>query len=207
MVKFKKEWLKILGVESEVQISKISEFKWYKISSKKNLPLDFIEYFADKVEWDVISRYQKLNEPFIRKFAKEVYWDRICYFQKLSESFMKEFAKGRRWYWISKYQTLSEAFVEENADNVVWENIFKYQILSPEFIKKHADKNFDNFSRPDIVFERDILPLNPCHAGAKRFLKFFKKDQLVIWNELLGKYKSVTENKDSYFCDIEWFIR
>jgi hypothetical protein len=87
---------------------------------------------------------------------------------------------------------LSEDFIREFKDRVWWRNISSYQILSDEFIEEFKI----DFSRPNIIFTRDIEPLHPCMSGAKKYLKIWDKDQEITWNELIEKY----DDKD----DIGW---
>ena len=135
-----------------------------------------------------------MSEDFIREFKDEVDWDEISKNQKLSEEFIKEFEYNIDWTVITKYQRLSEKFIKEFKDELDWEYICLYQVLSDEFIEEFKDKII--FSRPNIIFTRDIEPLHPCVSGAKKYLKIWDKDQEITWNELIEKY----DDKD----DIEW---
>jgi hypothetical protein len=140
-----------------------------------------------------IYRRGNMSKSFI-EIDTDTDWEKLCSKQTLSEDFIREFKDKVNWECISYHQTLSEDFIREFKDKVYWPGISCYQILSEDFIREFKDKI--TFSRPNIIFERDIEPFHPCVSGAKRYLKIWDKDQEITWNELIEKY----DDKD----DIWW---
>ena len=59
MSNFKKEWVEILGTNDFTTLT-VSD--WKDISEKKNLPLDFIDFFANYLNWYFISKTQNLSQ-------------------------------------------------------------------------------------------------------------------------------------------------
>ena len=151
----------------------MTEKNWNSVSKCQNLSESFIREFKDKVEWEYISKYQNLSEDFIREFRDKVDWD-----------------------YISEYQKLSEDFIREFKDEVNWEIISECQILSEDFIVEFENKI--TFSRPNIIFNRDIKHYNPCKIGAMEYLSHTKKDEEISWNTLLESHS----NK----YDIIWLV-
>jgi hypothetical protein len=178
----------------EIDQSTMTIEDWSHISSISGLSEDFIREHKNKLDWAVLSCNKGLPEDLIREFQDKVDWTEISHNQRLSEDFIREFKDKVDWNYISIYQILSEDFIREFKDKVYWEYISIYQTLSEDFIREFKDKI--NFSRPNIIFERDIEPFHPCVSGAKRYLKIWDKDQEITWNELIEKY----DDKD----DIEW---
>ena len=79
---------------------------------------------------------------------------------------------------------------------VDWDCISFYQNLSEDFVREFKDKI--TFSRPSIIFNRDIKPYKPCDDGVERYLSHTKEDEEISWNTLLERHS----NK----CDIDWLI-
>ena len=174
--------------------STMTDEDWAYISHISGLSEDFIREHKNKLDWAVLSCNKGLPEDLIREFQDKVDWTEISHNQKLSEDFIREFKDKVDWDYISKNQKLSESFIREFKDQIDWEYICLYQVLSDEFIEEFKDKII--FSRPNIIFTRDIEPLRPCVSGAKKYLKIWDKDQEITWNELIEKYDDKV--------DIEW---
>ena len=121
-------------------------------------------------------------------------WSHISSISGLSEDFIREHKNKLDWAVLSCNKGLHEDLIREFQDKVDWTEISHNQKLSEDFIREFKDKII--FSRPNIIFTRDIEPLHPCVSGAKKYLKIWDKDQEITWNELIEKY----DDKD----DIEW---
>ena len=93
-------------------------------------------------------------------------------------------------------QELSEYFIREFQDKVQWEHISICQKLSEEFIGEFKDKI--TFDRPNIIFNRDIKPLDPCKDGVERYLSHTREDEEIPWNTLLERHEDRS--------DIWWLV-
>ena len=165
---------------------------WEKLCSKQTLSEDFIREFKDKVNWECISYHQTLSEDFIREFKDKVDWNLISTSQRLSEDFIREFKDKVNWHVSSAQQNLSEDFIREFQDKVNWGSISHCQIISDKFIEEFKDKI--TFSRPDIIFSKDLAPIFMSHNCndkdqdfINQYLKTWDKDQEITWNELVSK--------------------
>lgn len=141
--------------------------------------------------WWAISIVGKLSEEFIRKFSDKVDWRAITTYQTLSEDFIIEFSDKISWFRVGNYQKLSENFIRENSHKLSWYDISIYQILSDEFIEEFSDRI--RFPRPNIIFNRDIVPFDPCEDGVDRYLSNWTADQEITWNELLEKHNNISD--------------
>ena len=95
------------------------------------------------------------------------------------------------WSRILIYQKLSEDFIREFKDEVNWEIISECQILSEDFIVEFENKI--TFSRPNIIFNRDIKHYNPCKIGAMEYLSHTKEDEEISWNTLLERHSNKSD--------------
>jgi len=195
---------------------------WSYISRCQVLSEDFMERFQNKIDWYYISQYQKLSESFMEKYKDKVDWKNISFLQVLSENFIEKFQDKVDWYYISQYQTLSEDFIEKFQDKVNWYYISRIQTLSENSIEKYKDKLnlrkvFIKQYFPDefayrilnesdyyevINFKnirfclKDIKEFKPCKEGVERYLKVFKPEETMTWEEFITRY----DQRD----DISW---
>ena len=102
--------------------------------SYKNISIEFIREFQDKVDWWEISCLQLLNEDLIREFRNRVCWKAISYHQKLSEKIIREFKDNVYWDFIFERIILSKSFIIEFIDKVNWNTIHKYHSTNKDII-------------------------------------------------------------------------
>ena len=64
--------MKNLTIEQIVKKPKSKSIDWTEVSSRPNLPEEFIRKFANKVNWFNVSNNPNLSEGFIREFQDKV---------------------------------------------------------------------------------------------------------------------------------------
>lgn len=134
---------------------------------QKDLPVEFIEKYADTLHWDNVSRYQYLHEDTLLKYFQKVNWVIASEYQVLSQEFVTTHRNLVHYNKIGKTFPLSDEFIIENQDKLdwyhicqyqnmdvktltkckkrlVWQLVSRHQRMSPQFVVDNGDKiNFD----------------------------------------------------------------
>lgn len=101
-----------------------------KVSCIKDLSIDFVEEFKDKLNWLAIS-CTKHSENFIRKFSDRAFWVSISFWQDLSIEFIEEFQDKIDWQMIRRNKSfihLGNLSLREDVSKSLLEE-FKHEII------------------------------------------------------------------------------
>lgn len=117
------------------------KFDWAQISKWKNLTVDFLREFGDRLDWRAITGNCFFTEEMMDEFRDKLDWKSLASNRYLSNDFIRKYKDRWDWERISYFQDLDEEFVEEMEDYIDW-NWFNpcrstYSKYSEEFKKKH----------------------------------------------------------------------
>ena len=131
---------------------------WDWISENVDLPLKFIEEFADYLNWREISKRQNLTEEFIRKHIDKVVFYEIYKNPNLSEQFWRDYKNRIIWSHAIIARNFSEEFLLEFKKEIekegIWDSLSLYQNLSDEFMKKyHINPSLTNFFKTSNIIQ------------------------------------------------------
>jgi phage anti-repressor protein len=154
---------------------------WNVISCYRDLPLDFIVNFRDKIVFYYISENKikqlikqdidlsnikddlfwycvsklNLSFDFIKKYRKKIRFDRVNYKRK-NDEFFEEFEKEIAWTKATK-DKLSYKVLNDFAHRVNWSYASAYKKLPESFIEEHELKvNWDMISQYQKLSEEFI---------------------------------------------------
>lgn len=121
------------------------------IGSKKQISIDFIREFKDKINWDHFSHELNINSKILKEFWDKVNWLNVIYNNDLNDDIIEFYItyvlEDRHYNESYIYPLISHQSISIKLLNKYW-NIFKpfansiskWQNLTEEFIEQHAEE-------------------------------------------------------------------
>lgn len=131
-------------IDEDVLIKIIDVVKWYPLSKRRNLSMDFLRKYKHKLDWDAISFYRKNKIGELKELTEKIDWHIFSHRLDIAKECLIEFQEKLDFKIIIANETkvpigLIEKF-SKSFDEYTWQQISKYQTLSYKFIIKHIDK-------------------------------------------------------------------
>lgn len=114
---------------------------WMDLSCNQSIIHDLINEYPDKVCWIMITSSINLTMEFLEKYKNKIKWNAILTNKSLTKKMYKKYKSliPEDWILLSSHPLFSLKDIENNIDKIVWYEVSLNPNLTMEFIEKYKN--------------------------------------------------------------------